>query len=78
MCKHNLYFKVNIYFYHCNQFFSDLESNISHSRSTHKSKKKKPTIFSNPGIEHLQHYVNTNFQPDFHRDGKETIIIMIF
>lgn len=65
-----LYFYVKIYLCHCKQFFSDLESNVSHSRSTHKTRRKKAP---NPRVEQLQHYVNTNFQPDFHKDGKETI-----
>lgn len=52
-------------------FFLELESNKSHTQSIHKSKRKRaPPILSNPVIEHLQHYVNSNFQPDFHRDGK--------
>lgn len=61
---------LNITTYICNiDIFSELESNISLSRSIHKLKRKKAPILSNPAFEHLQHYVNTNFQPDFHRDG---------
>ncbi|XP_026817802.1 protein PFC0760c-like [Rhopalosiphum maidis] len=48
---------------------AELESNGSHSRSIHKSKRKKASMRSNPTFQHLQHYMNTNFQPDFHGDG---------
>lgn len=56
---------------HCKLFlFAELESNISHSLSSDKPKNKRNPIFSNPAVENLQHYVNKNFQPDFHKDGK--------
>ncbi|KAE9538187.1 hypothetical protein AGLY_006159 [Aphis glycines] len=52
---------------HCSDASEEeLESNKSHSLSIHKSKKKKA---SNPTFQHFQHYMNTNFQPDFHGDG---------
>lgn len=58
-----------------NHVISELESNKSHSLSIHKSKKKKA---SNPTFQHLQHYMNTNFQPDFHGDGNLTIIYWFY
>lgn len=51
-----------------NPLFSDVESNVSRSLSTHKPKRKKAPVLSNPSFEHL-HFVNKNFQPDFHGDG---------
>lgn len=51
--------------------FSELESNTSHSRSLHKSKKRTP-LLTNLALENLR-YVNKNFQPDFHRDGNKKI-----
>lgn len=68
MYKHVI-LHTNIYLYYCKLFFSELESNTSHSRSIHKLKKKTPQL-SNLALEHLR-YVNKNFQPDFHRDGKK-------
>lgn len=50
--------------------FLELESHISRSQSTHKAKKKRASLLSNPTYENL-HYVNKNFQPDFHKDGKK-------
>lgn len=69
----SLHLNESIYLCHCETYFSELESNESHSRSIHKSKRKKASILSNPAIQHLQHYMNTNFQPDFHRDGNTTM-----
>ncbi|XP_060862176.1 putative leucine-rich repeat-containing protein DDB_G0290503 isoform X1 [Metopolophium dirhodum] len=55
---------------HCSDASGEeLESNESHPESIHKTKRKKASILSNPAFQHLQHYMNTNFQPDFHRDG---------
>jgi hypothetical protein len=62
---------LNVNTFIIDNHFSELESNLSHSRSTHKLKRKKAPVLSNPAFEHLQHYVNTNFQPDFHTDGKQ-------
>lgn len=62
---------MNLYLCHLKLFFPELESNTSHSRSVHKSKKRTP-LLSNLALEHLR-YVNKNFQPDFHRDGNKKI-----
>jgi len=51
-------------------FFSELESNTNLSQSTNKSKRNKSPLLLNPALQHLQHCVNSNFQPDFHKDGK--------
>lgn len=62
-------------------FFSELESHTSRSPPTHKSKRKRVPILSNPAYKNL-HFVNKNFQPDFHKDGKKSthfdILITIF
>lgn len=71
MSKQWLYFQASINLCHCKSFlFLELESHISRSQSTHKSKKKRASLLSNPIYENL-HYVNKNFQPDFHKDGKK-------
>lgn len=71
MCTHiSLHENVSIYICHSKNFFSELESNTNHSRSTNKSNRKNSPILHNPALQHLQHYVNSNFHPDFHRDGK--------
>jgi len=70
MCTHtNLHENVSTYVIP-RIFFSELESNTNHSQSTNKSKRKNSPILHNPALQHLQHYVNSNFHPDFHRDGK--------
>jgi len=76
-CDNMLFYtliNLSICLCHGESYFSELESNESHCQSTHKSKRKKASVLSNPAIQHLKHYMNTNFQPDFHRDGNKTII----
>lgn len=53
-------------------FFSELESHTSRSPPIHKSKRNRVPILSNPAYKNL-HFVNKNFQPDFHKDGKKSI-----